>query len=76
MNLRTNYRVASPGAFKAMMAMEQYISGQFENKVLYELLKIRVSQINGLRLLSRYACQRPDETGRLCGSYFIAECVA
>ncbi|NMI05529.1 carboxymuconolactone decarboxylase family protein [Paenibacillus sp. SZ31] len=47
MNLRTNYRVASPGAFKAMMAMEQYISGQFENKVLYELLKIRVSQING-----------------------------
>lgn len=47
MNLRTNYRAVSPGAFKAMMAMEQYISGQFEDKVLYELLKIRVSQING-----------------------------
>ncbi|MFS0855028.1 MULTISPECIES: carboxymuconolactone decarboxylase family protein [Paenibacillus] len=47
MNLRVNYRAANPGAFKAMMAMEQHISGQFEDKVLYELLKIRVSQING-----------------------------
>ncbi|WP_440109591.1 carboxymuconolactone decarboxylase family protein [Paenibacillus sp. QZ-Y1] len=47
MNLRMNYRVANPSAFKAIMAMEQYISGQFEDKVLYELLKIRVSQING-----------------------------
>ncbi|MEC0127586.1 carboxymuconolactone decarboxylase family protein [Paenibacillus pabuli] len=47
MNLRVNYRAANPGAFKAMMAMEQHVSGQFEDKVLYELLKIRVSQING-----------------------------
>ncbi|MDN4601928.1 carboxymuconolactone decarboxylase family protein [Paenibacillus sp. F6_3S_P_1C] len=48
MNLRVNYRVANSGAFKAMMALEQHVSGQFEdNKVLYELLKIRVSQING-----------------------------
>ncbi|MFJ2044074.1 MULTISPECIES: carboxymuconolactone decarboxylase family protein [unclassified Paenibacillus] len=47
MSLRVNYRVANPGAFKAMMALEQHISGQFEDKPLYELLKIRVSQING-----------------------------
>ncbi|WP_127536636.1 carboxymuconolactone decarboxylase family protein [Paenibacillus illinoisensis] len=47
MTLRMNYRAANPGAFKALMAMEQFISGQFEDKVLYELLKIRVSQING-----------------------------
>jgi len=47
MNLRVNYRVANPGAFKAMMALEQHISGQFEDKPLYEMLKIRVSQING-----------------------------
>ncbi|KAF4323855.1 hypothetical protein G195_003036 [Phytophthora kernoviae 00238/432] len=48
MNLRVNYRVANSGAFKAMMTLEQHVSGQFEdNKVLYELLKIRVSQING-----------------------------
>jgi AhpD family alkylhydroperoxidase len=39
--------VANQGAFKAMMALEQHISGQFEDKPLYELLKIRVSQING-----------------------------
>ncbi|SEL40281.1 carboxymuconolactone decarboxylase family protein [Paenibacillus sp. OK003] len=47
MSIRVNYRVANPGAFKAMMALEQHISGQFEDKPLYELLKIRVSQING-----------------------------
>ncbi|RAI91144.1 AhpD family alkylhydroperoxidase [Paenibacillus pabuli] len=47
MSLRLNYRLANPGAFKAMMALEQHISGQFEDKPLYELLKIRVSQING-----------------------------
>lgn len=47
MSLRVNYRKANPGAFKAMMALEQHISGQFEDKPLYELLKIRVSQING-----------------------------
>lgn len=47
MSLRVNYRVANPGAFKAMMALEQHISSQFEDKPLYELLKIRVSQING-----------------------------
>ncbi|WP_433921413.1 carboxymuconolactone decarboxylase family protein [Paenibacillus taichungensis] len=47
MSLRVNYRVANQGAFKAMMALEQHISGQFDDKPLYELLKIRVSQING-----------------------------
>ncbi|PWW43920.1 MULTISPECIES: carboxymuconolactone decarboxylase family protein [Paenibacillus] len=47
MSLRVNYRRANPGAFKAMMALEQHISGQFKDKPLYELLKIRVSQING-----------------------------
>ncbi|PIH57028.1 carboxymuconolactone decarboxylase family protein [Paenibacillus sp. LK1] len=47
MSLRVNYRVANQGAFKAMMALEQHISGQFEDKPLYEMLKIRVSQING-----------------------------
>ncbi|NUU79573.1 carboxymuconolactone decarboxylase family protein [Paenibacillus xylanilyticus] len=47
MNLRMNHRAVNPGAFKALLAMEQFVSGQFEDKVLYELLKIRVSQING-----------------------------
>lgn len=47
MSLRLNYRTANEGAFQAMMAMEKYTSGRFADKVLYELLKIRVSQING-----------------------------
>lgn len=47
MNLRFNYRTANAGAFKAMMAMETHTSSRFADKVLYELLKIRVSQING-----------------------------
>lgn len=47
MKLRLNYRKVNPSAYKAMMALEHYVSGQIEDKVLYELLKIRVSQING-----------------------------
>ncbi|KQY94031.1 alkylhydroperoxidase [Paenibacillus sp. Root52] len=47
MKLRLNYRKVNPSAYKAMMALEQYVSGQIEDKVLYELLKIRVSQLNG-----------------------------
>ncbi|MNC38814.1 Alkyl hydroperoxide reductase AhpD [compost metagenome] len=47
MELRLNYRKVNPSAYKAMMALEQYVSGQIEDKVLYELLKIRVSQMNG-----------------------------
>ena len=47
MSLRFNYRAVSPSTFKTMMEMEKYISGRFADKVLYELLKIRVSQING-----------------------------
>lgn len=47
MSLRFNYRTANASAFQAMMAMEKHTSGRFADKVLYELLKIRVSQING-----------------------------
>jgi len=47
MNMRMNHMKASPSTYKAMSALEQYVSGQFEDKVLYELIKIRVSQING-----------------------------
>ncbi|MDP4098539.1 carboxymuconolactone decarboxylase family protein [Paenibacillus sp. P96] len=47
MKLRVNHNKVRPGTYKAMAAMEQYTSSLFEDKVLYELLKIRVSQING-----------------------------
>lgn len=45
--LRVNHYKVRPGTYKAMSAMEEYTSSLFEDKVLYELLKIRVSQING-----------------------------
>ncbi|MFB5268791.1 carboxymuconolactone decarboxylase family protein [Paenibacillus enshidis] len=45
--LRVNHSKVRPGTYKAMLAMEEYTSGLFTDKVLYELLKIRVSQING-----------------------------
>lgn len=47
MSLRFNYRTANEQAFRAMMAMEQHTGGRIQDKVLYELVKIRVSQING-----------------------------
>ncbi|WP_019910113.1 carboxymuconolactone decarboxylase family protein [Paenibacillus sp. HW567] len=47
MSLRFNYRTANEPAFRAMMALEQHAGGRIKDKVLYELVKIRVSQING-----------------------------
>ncbi|KWX81916.1 alkylhydroperoxidase [Paenibacillus riograndensis] len=47
MSLRFNYRAVNEQAFRAMMTLEQYGGGRIKDKVLYELVKIRVSQING-----------------------------
>ncbi|ULO09448.1 carboxymuconolactone decarboxylase family protein [Paenibacillus sp. 19GGS1-52] len=47
MELRFNHQKANPTALKAMMSLEQYTSSRCTDKVLYELIKIRVSQING-----------------------------
>lgn len=47
MSLRLNYRTVNPSALQAMLAMEKYTSSRITDKLLYELLKIRVSQING-----------------------------
>ncbi|WP_342561703.1 carboxymuconolactone decarboxylase family protein [Paenibacillus sp. FSL R7-0345] len=47
MSLRFNYRQVNAPAFRALMTMEQHTSGRGLDKVLTELVKIRVSQING-----------------------------
>ncbi|OUR95785.1 carboxymuconolactone decarboxylase [Halobacteriovorax marinus] len=52
MTQRLNYFQASPNAFKPMMEMEKYIASCYKTKKtldhkLIELVKIRVSQING-----------------------------
>lgn len=48
MSARIDYMKASPDAFKAVLALEQYVSGTSGlDKRLLHLLKIRASQING-----------------------------
>ncbi|WP_276357995.1 carboxymuconolactone decarboxylase family protein [Cohnella caldifontis] len=47
MKLRLNYRAANPEAYKAMLGLEQFIRNSGLDARLYELIKIRASQING-----------------------------
>jgi AhpD family alkylhydroperoxidase len=43
----TNYLNVAPGAFRAMVGLESYIKGCGIEPTLIELVKLRVSQING-----------------------------
>ncbi|MDR0269309.1 carboxymuconolactone decarboxylase family protein [Paenibacillus sp.] len=47
MKPRFNYRTTSPHVYQAMMNMQKADSGTSLDPVLRELLKIRISQING-----------------------------
>lgn len=47
MTKRIDYRKASPGAFQAMLGMENYVRQSGLEHSLLELVKTRVSQING-----------------------------
>lgn len=47
MKTRMNYRTANPAAFQAMLKLEQFGSVSGIEPSLKELIKIRVSQING-----------------------------
>lgn len=44
---RVDYKAAPPGAFKAMLGLETYVRGSGLEHALLELVKTRVSQING-----------------------------
>jgi AhpD family alkylhydroperoxidase len=44
---RLDYRKASPGVAQAMLGLEKHMSTTRIEKPLYELIKIRASQING-----------------------------
>src|SRR5512141_104085 len=44
---RLDYAKASPGAYKAMLGLESQVAGSGLESVLTELVKLRVSQING-----------------------------
>ncbi|MBS7566346.1 carboxymuconolactone decarboxylase family protein [Mucilaginibacter sp. Bleaf8] len=47
METRININEVQPEAYKAMLALEEYIQKSGLDKKLYELIKIRASQING-----------------------------
>jgi AhpD family alkylhydroperoxidase len=47
METRININEIDPAAYKAMYALEAYIQKSGLDKKLYELIKIRASQING-----------------------------
>ena len=47
MKERLNYAKAAPDALKAMMGLENFVRGSGLERSLYELVKIRASQING-----------------------------
>ncbi|MBB6733360.1 carboxymuconolactone decarboxylase family protein [Cohnella zeiphila] len=47
MQTRMNYRSVNPEAFKAMLALDHFASSRGIEPELYELIKIRASQING-----------------------------
>lgn len=46
-NTRIDFYKTSPEALKAMMGVEKYVNGSTLDKLLLELIKLRVSQING-----------------------------
>jgi len=47
MSQRINYQKAAPGSLKGMMEIEKYIANSSFERSLYELVKLRASQING-----------------------------
>lgn len=47
MKVRLNYAKIAPDALKAMLEIEKYVQSSGLERSLYELVKIRVSQING-----------------------------
>ncbi|MDF2964344.1 MAG: carboxymuconolactone decarboxylase family protein [Paenibacillus sp.] len=47
MKERMNYRTANPGAFQVMLKLEGFAKASGIDESLYELIKIRASQING-----------------------------
>lgn len=46
-NARIDFYKTSPDALKAMMGVEKYVNSSNLDKLLLELVKLRVSQING-----------------------------
>ena len=65
---RADYKAASPGAFNAMLGLETYVRGSGLEHALLELVKTRVSQINGWnRLAVGFRAEIGSHVARLPG---------
>jgi AhpD family alkylhydroperoxidase len=71
MEPRIGYDKAAPGAFQAMMGLEQYVRQTGLEPALVELVKLRASQINGcaycIDMHSKDARARGETEQRLYG---------
>ena len=47
MNNRLDYAAVAPESLKAMMELEKYVAASGLDKIIFELVKTRASQING-----------------------------
>ena len=47
MNIRMNHQAANPAGFRALLKLEEAAKNMGLDPVIYELIKIRASQING-----------------------------
>ncbi|MEF2965301.1 carboxymuconolactone decarboxylase family protein [Paenibacillus sp. M1] len=47
MNIRMNHYTANPELYRAMSRLEQWVRENGLDRIMYELIKIRASQING-----------------------------
>jgi hypothetical protein len=66
MSQRMNYNAASPVGMKALGAVYTYVRQSGLSTRLVDLVYLRVSQINGVRLLHRHAFARPSQGWAAC----------
>ncbi len=69
MEARINVSEVDPKAYEAMIGLEKYLAESGLDKILYELIKTRASQINGcaycLNMHTRYSLQLGETAQRL-----------
>lgn len=69
MESRINLAKIDPKAYEAMIGLEKYLAESGLDKILYELIKTRASQINGcafcINMHTRYAMELGETSQRL-----------
>lgn len=69
MTERMNFSAVAPDAYRSMLAMQKYLASSSIDLTLHELIKIRVSQLNGcaycIDVHTRDARAHGEEEGRI-----------